>query len=113
LEVTGVDYYFETNYPRNEFQIYFRNMISIIWSVHYEVEAVDEDSDSINYFYAKDKNMFDAMDDYGFHLDENGEGAFLLMLGKNGVTIVLPDMIDNNEFCKKIYDIVTQFLNMP
>ena len=103
MEITGVDYYFETKYSSLEFHEYFRKELESVWPDYYEEEC--SEPDSLDYFYAQDKKMFALLDDYGFCPNENGEGTFLLMLGKNGVTLVLPDIIESNVFCKKIHDI--------
>ena len=102
--ITGVDYYFETSYAWNEFSTFFDKEIKSVWPDYYKSDCFEEDS--LDCFYAKDKAIFDLMDDYGYYFDENNEGPFLLMLGKNGVTLVLPDTIESNFFCEKIFDIV-------
>lgn len=102
--ITGVDYYFETSYSYIEFSTYFNEKIKSVWPDYYKSDCSDDNS--LDYFYAKDKAMFDLMDDYGYYLDENNEGPFLLMFGKNGVTLVLPNIIESSLCCKKIFDIV-------
>lgn len=37
-----------------------------------------------------------------YYLTKDDEGPFLLILGKNGVTLVLPDTIEDSPFCKQI-----------
>lgn len=109
--ISGVDYYFETGYSFIEFRTYFNEKIKGIWSNYYESECSDENS--LDYFYEKDKSMFDLMNNYGYYLTEDNEGPFLLMFGKNGVTPVLPDTVESNPFCKRIFDIVACKLKVP
>lgn len=108
--ITGVDYYFETSYSFIEFSAYFNEKMKSVWPNYYISDCPEENS--LDYFYAKDKSMFDSMDDYGFYLTENNEGPFLLMLGKDGVTLVLPDTVEGSSFCKRIFDIVAYKLKV-
>lgn len=111
MEITGIDYYFETSYSLNEFRTYFNEKIKDIWSDYYECDCSEENSS--DYFYAKDKTMFDLMDAHGYYLTKDDEGPFLLMLGKNGVTLVLPDTIENSPFCRQIFNIAAYKLKVP
>ena len=106
MEITGIDYYFETNYSLSEFYAYFKEELKNIWLNYYEDDCSNEGDNSLDYFYTRNKKMFDRMDDYGFYLNKKDEGPFLLMLGANGVTVILPGMIEDSAFCKKIYDII-------
>jgi hypothetical protein len=104
LEITGIDYCFKLNLPFSEFIKVFELQLKIIWYDFYKIDVIEELS--IDYFYSRDKGMFDSMDEYGFHLDNNGEGAFLLMFGTSEITITLPATIVDSNFCKVIYEMV-------
>ena len=109
--ITGVNYYFETSYALIEFRKYFNEKIKEIWCDYYKIDCSDENS--FDSFYAKDKSMFDQMDDYGYYLTEDDEGPFLLIFSKNGLTLVLPDIVEDSPFCKRIFDIVACMLKVP
>lgn len=110
MMITGVDYYFETSYSFIELSLYFNEKVKSVWPDYYKCDCSDDNSS--DFFYAKDRSMFDLMDDRGYYLDKNDEGPFLLMFGKKGVTLVLPDTIESSLFCKKIFDIVACKLNV-
>ena len=80
----------------------------LTWLNYYD--DMDTEDKTLDYFYAKDKYMFDLMDDKGFYLDKNGEGSFLLMLGDGHVTIVLSEFIEESAFCKQIYDMIVDVI---
>ena len=109
--ITGVDYYFETDYPPGEFIAFFNEEMECVWPDYFKSDCSEDGS--LDCLYAKDKSMFDLMDDYGYYLDGNNEGPFLLMLGKHGITLVLPDSIENSLFCKRIFDMVAGKLDVP
>ncbi len=87
-----------------EIHAIFVEQLKKVWLNYYEVKDLEDET--LDYFYAKDKNMFDNMDMQGFYLDQDGQGPFLIMIGNEGVTVVLPAEIEDNSFSKIIYDMV-------
>ena len=107
--ISGVDYVFSTN--KNSYFFFFNleQRIREFWPSFYKEHDLEDKI--INVFYSKSKEMFDSMDDNGFHLDNNKEGCFLIMFNEleseeNRVTLILPESTKNSGFCKKVFGLV-------
>lgn len=90
---------------------FFHQKTGCVWPDDYKSDCSEDGS--LNSFYAKHKSILDLMDNNGYYPNDHTMGPFLLMLGKNGVTLVLPGSIGNSPFFNKILDIVAGKLNVP
>ena len=110
--ISGIDYIFYTSKDASTFFMEFETELKVIWEHYYKEE--DFEDNMYNAFYALDKVMFDEMDNKGFYLNKNGEGPFYLIFNpkysniENRITVVLPSIIEESMFCKKIYEIVVK-----
>jgi hypothetical protein len=110
--ITGVDYIFYTQKELSAFFESFEKEMNSIWEKFYKED--DFEDGTYNVFYATNRQVFDEMDYKGFFLNERNEGTIYLIFNseysnkKNKITLVLPTLINESDFCKNIYEIVNK-----
>ena len=108
--ITGIDYVFYTEKNAYFFFYDFEKRIINIWN-HFYKEHDCEDG-LINVFYSKNKKMLQSIEEKGYNLNEDGEGAFLIIFNeeklnnKNSITLITPRRHEDSLFCRNIVDIV-------
>ncbi|PJK08969.1 hypothetical protein CO608_08015 [Lysobacteraceae bacterium NML08-0793] len=104
--ISGVDYILETDLENIDIvKNCIQKISSLVW--HEVFYDVDEDDGILYLFIAKNEEEFDKMDEFGFFSNEN-DGPFLIISNKLNpyITLVLPEDIEHNCFCKKIYFLI-------
>ena len=105
---TGIDYVLYTQKKQEVFIQDVKNSFSLWSNPHYVIDDEDETTDI---YVAKNKYMFDLMDEKGFYTNkDSGEGPFLLIFNSNyssdsnSITLVLPKDIDTSKFARKVFE---------
>ena len=99
---TGIDYVLYTQKKQEVFIQDVKNSFSLWSNPHYVIDDEDETTDI---YVAKNKNMFDLMDEKGFYTNkDSGEGPFLLISDSNSITLVLPKDIETSKFARKVFE---------
>lgn len=105
---TGIDYVLYTQKKQEEFFQEMKKSFSL-WDKPYIV--VDNEDETTDIYVAKNKMMFELIDEKGFYTNiDSGEGPFLLIFNSNNssdsnrITLVLPKDIETSKFARKVYD---------
>ena len=106
--ITGIDYVLYTQKKQEEFIQEIKKSFSL-WDKPYIV--VDNEDETTDIYVAKNKMMFELIDEKGFYTyRDSGEGPFLLIFNSNNssdsnrITLVLPKDIGTSKFARKVYD---------
>ena len=113
---TGVDYILYTQKKQEMFVQEMKKSFSL-WDNPYFV--IDNEDKTTDIYVAKNKIMFDLMDEKGFYTNRgSGEGPFLLIFNSNytsdcnRITLVLPKDIEMSEFARRVFDWLKSILQI-
>ena len=105
---TGVDYILYTQKKQEMFVQEMKKSFSL-WDNPYFI--IDNEDKTTDIYVAKNKIMFDLMDEKGFYTNRgSGEGPFLLIFNSNytsdcnRITLVLPKDIEMSKFARRVFD---------
>ena len=105
---TGIDYVLYTH-KRQELFIQEMKKSFSLWNNPYII--IDNEDNTTDIYIAKNKMMFDLMDENGYYTNrDSGEGPFLLIFNSNfasdynKITLVLPEDIETSKFSRKVFD---------
>ena len=105
---TGIDYVLYTH-KRQELFIQEMKKSFSLWDNPYII--IDNEDNTTDIYIAKNKMMFDLMDEKGYYTNRaSGEGPFLLIFNSNfasdcnKITLVLPEDIETSKFSRKVFD---------
>ena len=105
---TGVDYILYTQKKQEMFVQEMKKSFSLWDNPHFMMDNEDKTTDI---YVAKNKIMFDLMDEKGFYTNRgSGEGPFLLIFNSNytsdcnRITLVLPKDIEMSKFARRVFD---------
>lgn len=112
--ITGIDYVL---YTKKEPDIFIQEIKNSFWLWDNPYFVFDTDDEVIDIYIAKNKAMFDLMDEKGFYTNRgSGEGPFLIILGDRNtegtkmVTLVVPKEVENSKFVKRVYEWLASIL---
>ena len=137
--VTGVDYILYSNMPREEQMERFLSAFKVQWPEAIADQEVDEEKPDLHLcFIAPNQKVYDAFDDQGYVVDEEGLSCFLilsdtitdmenyhLLFDKEGYvtaeavvhfadgyrwTLVLPENLEEGNYSWRIYQLFYQVL---
>ncbi|EPN1932680.1 hypothetical protein ACTV70_004308 [Cronobacter dublinensis] len=76
--ISGIDYVFYSNKSPFDIEESFISLLKEKW-VNLIVDEFERSESRLELFFSKDKEMYSIFDETGYHLNENGEGCFMLI----------------------------------